>query len=165
MRYTIAPLLFCGVLQLLLSGCSIGGFWGDTPAETAAAQTIESLGDAARFTVIMEDNFFGYSDSNMVSPPVWTLPQGKRAIFTFDNQGTLEHNWVVVKPGATVPIPFDENRASDILLYDLGKVPGDGCYLCDVYYPRSRHISSDLHCIGTLSIYAGSIGCYRTPTM
>ena len=105
---------------------SFGCFLGNTPTEAAAAQTIESLEDAARFTVIMEDNFFGYSDSNMVSPPVWTLPKGKRAIFTFDNQGTLENNWVVVKPGATVPIPFDENRASDILLYDLGKVPGDG---------------------------------------
>ncbi len=127
MRFNIISILLCSLLPLLITGCGLGR-WGSAglPEQTASAQGIESLEDAARFTVIMADNFFGYADSNMISPPVWTLPEYKQAIYTFENQGVLEHNWVVVKPGVTIPIPFNEIQANDLLLYDLGKVPGNG---------------------------------------
>ena len=127
MRFNIVSILLYGFLLFPITGCSLGGWRGGGFSEQIAfAQSIETLEETAQFTVIMDDNFFGYADSNMVSPPVWTLPKGKRTIFTFENQGVLAHNWVVVRPGVSVPIPFDEKRASDLLLYDLGKVPSSG---------------------------------------
>lgn len=126
MQGKLISILIYGFLSLILTGCGLSELLGFGTSSQAAAQSIESLADAARFTVVMDDNFFGYSDSNMVSPPVWTLPKGRQAIFTFENNGILEHNWVIVQPGATIPVPFDENQARDLLLYDLGKVPGEG---------------------------------------
>jgi len=40
-------------------------------------------------------------------PMTWTVSAGKEVEITIVNNGTLEHEWVIIKKGMEVTIPFD----------------------------------------------------------
>ncbi|MEM7131945.1 MAG: plastocyanin/azurin family copper-binding protein [Chloroflexota bacterium] len=83
-----------------------------------------SIADIAAIAITIQDNYYGNSNSNLDDPPAWTVAPNANIIATVQNMGELTHNWVVVKLGATVPIPFDEGQSSDIIFYGAGMVYG-----------------------------------------
>ncbi|MFN2135145.1 MAG: plastocyanin/azurin family copper-binding protein [Candidatus Promineifilaceae bacterium] len=102
-------LIILAFSAVLLAAC--GG--GAAPAEP----------QSVALEVVTHDMYYGEEDNNMDNPPVWTAPAGSIATISFDNQGTLEHNWAVIKLGADVPTPFDAENDADLILYETGLVP------------------------------------------
>ncbi len=43
------------------------------------------------------------------TPAQWSVPAGQEITAKFTNQGTLEHEWVVIKKGQAVTLPFSED--------------------------------------------------------
>jgi uncharacterized cupredoxin-like copper-binding protein len=110
------------ISALLVASCGGGDEAGeaDTGAEEAPATAAEML------SVVMHDIYYGDSNDNIANPPVWTVTSGAEVTVETDNQGALEHNWAVVKPGEEVPQPFLIEEHGDILLFDAGvKPPGE----------------------------------------
>ena len=100
-----------------LAACGGGG--GDAPAEESGGQTIE---------VIMNDIYFGETNDNVENPPVWTIKTGSTVTLNAINNGTLDHNWALVKADATVPDSVTPDSAEDIISYDVGIVAGGDTY-------------------------------------
>jgi len=42
-------------------------------------------------------------------PTSWTVTAGKQVELTLKNEGVLEHEWVIIKKGMQVTIPFDDD--------------------------------------------------------
>ncbi|HFC11678.1 MAG TPA: hypothetical protein ENJ56_02445 [Anaerolineae bacterium] len=73
----------------------------------------------------MNDIYFGDDADNVANPPQWTLNSGGRAQIKAENDGSLEHNWAIIKAGATVPDSVTDAAAiKDIILFDVGNVAG-----------------------------------------
>ena len=47
-------------------------------------------------------------------PLTWTLPAGKEVELTMKNDGALEHEWVLLKKGMEVTIPFDADDEAKV---------------------------------------------------
>lgn len=58
-------------------------------------------GGATEITVTTTDFHF--------TPEEWTVPAGKEITLTIINNGTTEHEWVIIKQGETVTQPFDDD--------------------------------------------------------
>ena len=113
LKQVLFPLL--ALLALLLVAC--GG--GATAEEAAAPQ-------GTTINVVAYDLYFGEDANNLENPPVWTAAAGSLATVAFENRGGLEHNWVVIRQGADVPVPFELESNRDLVLYDTGAVqPGE----------------------------------------
>lgn len=125
------------VLVTLVTSC--GSLFGSASADTAVAAG--SGRPVVTFDVIMNDSYYGYSDSNIISPPVWTVPRDVDIVMSFDNKGKLKHNWAIVKAGVNIPIPFEYQEHPEILLYDAGMI-----------YSNSK---------STVTIMAPEIGAYQ----
>lgn len=108
-------LLLTVVLLVALVSAACGG--DSTPAEPAAP-----AGEA--INVVMHDIYFGDTNDNHTNPPVWTVTSGATVTVSLDNQGALQHNWAIVKPGAEVPNPFIEAENADLLLFAATPVDG-----------------------------------------
>ncbi len=89
-----------------------------TAAERLSA-TITTL------NVVMNDNYYGESDTNLVSPPVWQVPHGADVLVNMVNNGQKNHNWAIVKQGEVIPIPFYGGQSSEQLVYGAGMVYGN----------------------------------------
>lgn len=109
-----ALLTLVAILALaLLAAC--GG--GDEPADSGSGgQSIE---------VVMNDIFYGASTED---EDVWTVKTGGVVSVTAINKGTLDHNWAIVKEGATIPDTVDPTIAEGITSYDVGVVAGGDTY-------------------------------------
>ncbi|MCX6050430.1 MAG: sulfocyanin-like copper-binding protein [Chloroflexi bacterium] len=110
--------------------------------------------NAALLNVLIHDSYYGDADTNLTNPPVWTVPANSDVIVTIENKGTLKHNWAIVKKGASVPAPYEEGQAGNILLYGVGMVyhnsqttatftapePGEYMVICTVsgHYPKMQ---------------------------
>jgi hypothetical protein len=108
----------------------------------------------AMLDVVMRDYYYGDKDTNLASPPIWTIPANADVILNLENKGTFKHNWAIVKKGATIPLPYKEGQAGDILLYGVGMVytnskttvtftapePGEYVVICTVsgHYPTMQ---------------------------
>lgn len=103
-------------VPMLITAC--GRFFGNDSAGAAVASG--SSRPVVTFDVLMNDSYYGYSDSNIVSPPVWTVPRDVDIVMNFDNKGKLKHNWAIVKAGTAIPVPFEYEQHPEILLYDAG---------------------------------------------
>jgi plastocyanin len=73
-------------------------------------------------TVDMYDSYYGTSDTNMTEPPIWTIPAGSDVVVNLINHGAYDHNWAIVKKGITVPVPYEEGQAGDIIMHGIGMV-------------------------------------------
>lgn len=70
----------------------------------------------------MNDIHYGETNDNATNPPVWRVTAGGGVVLKMTNSGSLEHNWAVVKAGMEVPMPLIESEATDLFLFDAGKV-------------------------------------------
>ncbi|MEZ4737588.1 MAG: hypothetical protein R3E79_61720 [Caldilineaceae bacterium] len=120
-----------------VSACS--SLFGSDATDTAVASG--NSREVVTFDVLMNDSYYGYSDSNIISPPVWTVPRDVDIVMNFDNKGKLKHNWAIVKTGVTIPVPFEYEQNPDILLYDAGML-----------YSNSK---------STITIVAPEVGTYQ----
>jgi uncharacterized cupredoxin-like copper-binding protein len=115
MKHKQLLVIVLAVMAFLLVAC--GG--GAEPAAEAAPQNTQ-------IDVVAHDIYFGEDANNIENPPVWSAAAGSVATVVFDNQGALEHNWAVIRLGEEVPVPFDMETHSDLVLYDTGVVqPGE----------------------------------------
>lgn len=49
------------------------------------------------------------SQNHRFTPNTWTVPAGKEITITLTNKGANEHEWVIIKKGETVTVPFDDD--------------------------------------------------------
>lgn len=110
---SLAALLFC-------SSCM-----GTGDPSTTEAKRVAPMTDVALVDVTMHDNYYGDSNQNLTAPPVWTVPAGTDVVATLTNQGRRNHNWAIVKPGASIPVPYEDGQAGEIILHGIGMVYGN----------------------------------------
>ena len=106
----VALLTLLGMALLLTTSCNLWGWWG---SETNAIEQLQ---------VDMYDTYYGPTDTNLTDPPVWTVHSGADVVVTLVNHGNYDHNWAVVKKGATVPLPYDQGQNGSIILHGIGMV-------------------------------------------
>lgn len=104
---------------LVLAACGGGG--GNEEAAPAAGEPSAQEAIAQVLAVTAHDLYYNEPD-NLANPPVWTVTAGQPFEVDLDNQGGLQHNWAIVKPGVEAPVPFDPANNSDLLLWDAGLV-------------------------------------------
>lgn len=100
-------------LLVLLLGTMLGVACGGGGGGEAETVTIE---------VVMKDIHYGETNDNQANPPVWTVTTGGTVVLKMTNEGSLEHNWTVMKAGMEVPMPLIESEATDLFFFDAGKV-------------------------------------------
>lgn len=49
------------------------------------------------------------------SPTSWTVPAGAEVTLTLSNDGTVDHNWVLMEGGYTAEAPFDEQDQTHVI--------------------------------------------------
>jgi uncharacterized cupredoxin-like copper-binding protein len=59
------------------------------------------------------------------TPAEYTVPAGQEITLTLTNSGTVEHEFVIMKFGQAVSIPFDDNDEGNIY-WEVEVEPGDG---------------------------------------
>ena len=57
-------------------------------------------------------------------PTTWTVPAGQQITLTLTNKGANEHEWVLVKKGMEVTIPFDADD-EDKVYWEMEAGPGE----------------------------------------
>ena len=91
---------FVAVLSLVLGGCS--------PAASGPSTTLNV--DLADFSF---------------TPKEYTVPAGKEITLNLNNKGANVHEWVIMKAGTQVSVPFDDNDEGNIY-WELDNVqPGE----------------------------------------
>jgi len=73
-------------------------------------------GGPAKVSVITTDFMF--------DPTSWTVTAGKQVELTLKNDGVLEHEWVIIKKGMQVSIPFDDDDEEKVY-WELEAAPGE----------------------------------------
>ena len=56
-------------------------------------------------------------------PNTWTLDSGQEVSLTLTNKGVQEHEWVLLKQGAEVVLPFDDDD-EDKVFWEIEAGPG-----------------------------------------
>jgi plastocyanin len=51
-------------------------------------------------------------------PESWTVPAGAEVTLTVTNNGSVEHEWLLLDSGVTITPPFDEEAVKDSILVD-----------------------------------------------
>jgi plastocyanin len=54
----------------------------------------------------------------------WTIPAGQTITLTLINNGSAEHEWVIVKKGETVTVPFDDDDEAKVF-WEIEAAPGE----------------------------------------
>ena len=57
-------------------------------------------------------------------PTTWTVSAGKEVELTIKNDGTLAHEWVIIKKGQEVTIPFDDDDEEKVF-WEMEAEPGE----------------------------------------
>jgi plastocyanin len=97
-RYWIAAVLMVFALMLTISAC----------ASTAAA------GPSTTLNVQMTD--FSYA------PKTWSVPAGKEITLNIKNDGKVPHEFVIIKKGEKVTLPFDDDDEAKVYWEQEAKV-------------------------------------------
>ena len=135
-------------LVLVFLAAFLAACGGGAASEAAAPQPTP-------IDVVTHDLYFGDNADNNTNPPTWTAVAGTTSTVTFNNLGSIEHNWAVIKQGAEIPVPFDIENDRDLILYDTGVVqpgatmsfpfpvpdePGEYIVICTVsgHYPTMQ---------------------------
>lgn len=114
----LLQMMMLGLLVFALVAC--GG-------EKSDGGDADDAGKTEEVAVVMHDMYFGASNDNATNPPTWTVTHGSTLKVSADNQGTLEHNWAIIKLGeeSKVPNPLsDPAQVAGITFQDLGNVAG-----------------------------------------
>lgn len=111
MKLKVAVVFLTLFAAVFLAACGGGG----------AARVEEPAGpQSVTLDVVLNDIYYGDSPTNADNPPTWTVPAGSEMTINLKNNGALEHNWAIVKPGSEVPVPFIEADNGDMILEDTG---------------------------------------------
>lgn len=100
--------------MVFLAACGGGG--GAAPKEEAAGPK------TATINIVQHDIYYGDAPNNAEKPPKWTVPAGAKITVSMKNEGALDHNWAIVKPGSKVPVPFVYDNNKDMILAETGLV-------------------------------------------
>ena len=114
----LLQMMMLGLLVFSLVAC--GGEQSDGGDAADSGKTEE-------IAVVMHDMYFGATNDNLTNPPTWSVTHGSPMKVAVDNQGSLEHNWAIIKLGeeSKVPNPLsDPAQVTDMILEDLGNVAG-----------------------------------------
>ena len=57
-------------------------------------------------------------------PTSWTVTADKQVELTLKNEGVLEHEWVIIKNGMQVTIPFDDDDEEKVY-WEIEAAPGE----------------------------------------
>ena len=57
-------------------------------------------------------------------PASWTVSAGNQVEITLQNDGTLEHEWVIIKEGMEVTLPFDADDEEKVY-WEIEADPGE----------------------------------------
>lgn len=57
-------------------------------------------------------------------PTSWEVSAGKKVELTIINNGTLEHEWVIIKKGMQVTMPFDDDDEEKVF-WEMEAQPGE----------------------------------------
>jgi plastocyanin len=122
--FLVVLLTFTGLITTACSGNWFGSdlFGGGWFGGSAEADQAALLANVTMLTVDMYDSYYGTSDTNMTEPPIWTIPAGSDVVVNLINHGAYDHNWAIVKKGITVPVPYEEGQAGDIIMHGIGMV-------------------------------------------
>lgn len=60
----------------------------------------------------------------MFEPTSWTVSAGNQVELTLTNDGKLEHEWVIIKKGMEVTIPFDDDDEEKVF-WEMEAGPGE----------------------------------------
>jgi uncharacterized cupredoxin-like copper-binding protein len=60
----------------------------------------------------------------MFEPTSWTVSAGKQVELTLKNDGKLDHEWVIIKQGMEVTVPFDADD-EDKVFWEMEAGPGE----------------------------------------
>ena len=60
----------------------------------------------------------------MYDPMAWSVSAGRDVEFTITNNGTLDHEWVIIKKGMEVTLPFDDDD-EDKVFWEIEASPGE----------------------------------------
>jgi uncharacterized cupredoxin-like copper-binding protein len=58
------------------------------------------------------------------TPDAWEVPAGAEVTLTMTNNGTQEHEWVIVKQGEEITIPFDDDDEEKVF-WEAETQPGE----------------------------------------
>lgn len=58
------------------------------------------------------------------TPLEWTMPAGGEVELTLINNGALEHEWVLIKQGEEVTVPFDDDDEAKVF-WEIEAEPGE----------------------------------------
>lgn len=116
MRFRLLNVLVGLMIIFLVAACGGGG--GSEPAgQSSGAESVT-------IDVLEKDIYFGETNDNVDNPPVWTVPTGANVTVNVDNQGALQHNWLIMKQGEEIPEPFIQEDNTDLILEDSGILDG-----------------------------------------
>lgn len=113
MRFFISTLVAI-LAVVFLAACGGGG--GAAPKEQSAAAKTASI------NVVQNDIYYGDTPNNAEKPPTWNVPAGAKITINMKNNGALDHNWAIVKPGSKIPTPFVYDTNKDMILAETGLV-------------------------------------------
>lgn len=86
------PLAITAMAALTVAACGTGGTAGST-ATTGTAGTTGGQSSTELTASVKEFEF---------TPNTWTVPAGEEVTITITNEGTLKHEWVLLKEGVTI---------------------------------------------------------------
>jgi uncharacterized cupredoxin-like copper-binding protein len=58
------------------------------------------------------------------APTTWKVAKGQPVSFTITNKGQLQHEWVLIKQGQSVTMPFDDDD-EDKVFWEIEANPGE----------------------------------------
>ncbi|NJN94744.1 MAG: hypothetical protein HC875_11940 [Anaerolineales bacterium] len=131
---TISLTIACIVFTVLLVACGGGGSGAQKIEEKAPAEAAPKA-QTVTLDIEMGDIYYGKTPDNATKPPVWEVTAGSTIKLNLKNNGALEHNWAIVKPGSEVPEPFIYEQSKDIILAETGLSPAGKTSNFDITAP------------------------------
>jgi len=112
--------------------------------------------DVSFIDVLIHDTYYEDEDNNLAKPPIWQVKSGTHVVARLVNNGSLKHNWAIVKPDAKISLPYRGGGESKQLLYQASMLyknnqttvtftapdPGDYLVICTVvdHYPYMQGV-------------------------
>lgn len=106
------------MVTLVLAACGGGG--AAPQSSGGEAEKPKPAAPAETVNVAMHDIYYGDKPDNAQNPLVWNVTSGAKVTVNMDNQGALEHNWAIVKPGQDVSTPYNAATDDGKLLFNAG---------------------------------------------
>lgn len=106
------------ILTLTLAACGGGG--GAPKGSGDAGDKSKPAAPAENIDVTMHDIYYGDKPDNAQNPLVWNVTTGAKVTVKLNNQGALDHNWAIVKPGQDISTPYNPATDDSKLLFNPG---------------------------------------------